>query len=77
MNPYVLCMGKNGSLTLKLDISKAYNRVKWAFLKSIMVKMGFPEVWIEGVMCFVSTSSFSTKINGKAYGNIIPSRGLQ
>ena len=27
-------------------------------------------------MCCVSTSSFSVKINGKAYGNIIPSRGL-
>ena len=28
-------------------------------------------------MCCVSTSSFSIKINGKAYGNIIPSRGLR
>ena len=38
---------KKGSFALKLDISKAYNRVKWAFLKSIMVKMGFPDVWID------------------------------
>ena len=29
------------------------------------------------MMCCVSTSSFSIKINGKAYGNIIPSRGLR
>ena len=29
------------------------------------------------MMCYVSTSSFSIKINGKAYGNIIPSRGLR
>ena len=69
--------GKKVSLILKLDISKTYGRVEWAFLKSIMVKMGFPEAWIEQVICFVSTSSFSTKINGKAYGNIIPSRRLQ
>ena len=69
--------GKKGSLALKLDISKAYDRVEWAFLKSIMVKMGFPDVWIDRVMCCVSTSFFSIKINGKAYGNIIPSRGLR
>ena len=69
--------GKKGSLALKLDINKAYDRVEWAFLKSIMVKMGFPKIWIERVMCCVSTFSFSVKINGKTYGNIIPSRGLR
>ena len=35
--------GKKGSLVLKLDISKAYDQVKWAFLKSITVKMSFPD----------------------------------
>ena len=69
--------GKTRSLALKLDISKAYDRVEWTFLKRIMVKLGFPNAWIERVMCCVSTSSFSVKINGKAYGNIIPSRGLR
>ena len=33
--------GKKGSLALKLDISKAYDRVKWQFLQKIMEKMGF------------------------------------
>ena len=34
--------GKKGSLALKLDISKTYNKVEWHFLQSIMEKMGFP-----------------------------------
>ena len=68
--------GKKGSLTLKLDVSKAYDRVELKFLKGIMVRLGFPMIWIERVMCYVSTASFSVCINGKAYGNIIPSRGL-
>ena len=38
--------GKKGSLALKLDISKAYVRVEWHFLQSIMEKMGFPVTWI-------------------------------
>ena len=68
--------GKAGSLALNLDISKAYNWVEWTFLKGIMAKLGFSEVWIEQVMCCVSTPSFSICINGKSYSSIKSSRGL-
>ena len=33
---------RQGLVALKLDISKAYDRVEWNFLKCIMQKMGFP-----------------------------------
>ena len=36
--------GKTGTLALKLDVSKAYDRVEWDFLKRIMIKMGFSDV---------------------------------
>ncbi|KAF7151111.1 hypothetical protein RHSIM_Rhsim02G0142900 [Rhododendron simsii] len=35
--------GSNRSVALKLDISKAYDRVEWGFLEAIMRKMGFAE----------------------------------
>lgn len=69
--------GRKGALALKLDTSKAYDRIEWAFLEKIMNKLGFPKAWIERVMSCVSTSSFSVHINGKAYGNIIPTKGLR
>ena len=68
--------GKKGSLALKLDISKAYDWVEWYTLKGIMSKLGLPDMCVERVMSCVTTSSFSVQINGKAYGNIRPSRGL-
>ena len=37
---------KKGSLALKLDISKAYDLVEWAFLQGFMTKLSFPEKWI-------------------------------
>ena len=69
--------GKKESMALKLDISKAYDRVEWLFLKGIMSRLGLPGGWIDRVMSYVTTPSFSVRINGKAYGNISPSRGLQ
>lgn len=30
-----------GFIALKLDISKAYDRVKWVFLEGLMRKIGF------------------------------------
>ena len=33
--------GKKGTFALKLDISKAYDRVEWQFLQRIMEKNGF------------------------------------
>ena len=69
--------GKKGDLALKLDVSKAYDRVQWGFLKGMMLKLGFPEIWVDRVMSCVSTPSFSVRINGKAYGNITPSRGIR
>ena len=69
--------GKKGFLALKLDISKAYDTIEWPFLRGIMSKLDFPEVWINWVMGRVTTPSFSVLLNGKPYGNIQPSRGIR
>ena len=69
-------MVKIGSLALKLDVSKAYDRVEWNFLRQIMLKLGFPRVWVDKVMSCVSSTSFSILINGKPFGMINPTRGL-
>ena len=68
--------GKKWTMALKLDISKAYDRVEWPFLQKIMEKMGFPARWIERVMSCVTTPSFSILVNRKPHGMIHPSRGI-
>ncbi|KAH9778879.1 reverse transcriptase domain-containing protein [Citrus sinensis] len=68
---------RNGLVALKLDISKAYNRVEWEFGKCTMQKLGFSEKWVKLIMNCITTASFSVLINGVAKGLIHPQRGLR
>ena len=69
--------GDNGYMAVKLDMSKAYNRVEWVFIEKVMRRLGFNEKWIEWVMKCITLVSYSILINGEAHGNISPSRGLR
>ena len=69
--------GKVGQMAVKLDISKAYDRVDWNFLKGIMLKMGFNHRWVHLALEIVTTTSYSVLINGQPKGFITQSRGIR
>lgn len=69
--------GPEGYAAIKLDISKAYDRVEWDFLRRMMERMGFTAQWIQIIMRCISTVSYKIKINGDLTETITPERGLQ
>lgn len=62
---------------MKLDISKAYDRVEWIFLEGMMKQMGFDAKWIAFIMECITTVSYFILINGKPSDIINPFRGLR
>ena len=64
-------------MAVKLDISKAYARVEWAFLRKVMLKRGLDEKWVKLAMETICIATYSVLINGEPKGFVTPTRGIK
>ena len=69
--------GKDGACAVKLDMAKAYDGVEWAYLRSILLKLGFHESFVQLIMHCVQTVTFRVRVNGKLSEPFMPSRGIR
>lgn len=69
--------GRKYLMALKLDISKAYNRMEWKFLRVMMDKMSFAVRWVDMIVKCNSLVEYTIIINGRMGIFFWPSRGLR
>ncbi|XP_056694941.1 secreted RxLR effector protein 78-like [Spinacia oleracea] len=62
---------------IKVDMSKAYDRVDWIFLLKVLQAYRFSDKWVQLISQCISTVWFRTLVNGKAYAPFKPKCGLR
>lgn len=64
-------------MAVELDLQKAYDRVSWAFLKSVLSKFGFCDMFVSWILVFVTSISFEVLVNGGKSAQFKLARGLR
>lgn len=68
---------KGGLMLAKIDLSKAYDRLKWSFINMVMIAWGFSYLFRRMIFGRLSSVKYSLQLNGTVVGEIEPSRGLR
>lgn len=68
---------RGGNIVIKLDMSKAYDKLSWAFLTTTLRKMGFSEKTTDLIHNLVGNNWYSIIINGTRHGLFSSSIGIK
>ncbi|XP_026398710.1 uncharacterized protein LOC113294531 [Papaver somniferum] len=68
---------KNGFMAIKLDLSKAFDRLEWPFIIVVFKKLDFSEDWCHIIFLCISIVSYSVLVNGSPRDMFFPSRGIR
>lgn len=52
------------SMMIQLDMSKAFNKISWAYMREVLVAFGFQKDCIRWIMTIISGDFFSILLNG-------------
>jgi hypothetical protein len=64
-------------LFIKLDIAKAFESVRWAYLLEVMEHLGFGQRWRDIILLLWGSTSLRILLNGEVSRPIQHSRGLR
>ncbi|CAL1380641.1 unnamed protein product [Linum trigynum] len=69
--------GRKGGMVVKIDLEKAYDRLRWDFLRDTLIEVGLPSSWIRCIMYCVQQNRMRILWNGELLEAITPSRGVR
>lgn len=69
--------GKKGWMAIKIDLEKAYDRLKWDFVRDTLEDIGIPGNIIQLIWFCMSTSKMRLLWNGEILEEFKPERGIR
>jgi hypothetical protein len=68
---------KKSGVILKIDFEKAYDKVKWAFVKQVLEMKGFSSQWCGCIDTIIQGGHVGIKINNQVSQNFQTKKGLR
>eukprot|EP00253_Pinus_taeda_P030204 PITA_30204 len=74
---HTLHIKKQKGMILKVDLSKAFDRSNWLYLRSLLTHLGFSYPYIKWTMSCITDVNYSVLLNGEATNFFTAERGLR
>lgn len=74
---HTLQIKKQKGMILKIDLSKAFDRANWLYLRLLLTHLGFPYEFIKWTMSCITDVSYNVLLNGEATPFFTSERGLR
>ncbi|XP_021771780.1 uncharacterized protein LOC110735912 [Chenopodium quinoa] len=69
--------GKHGIMAVKIDFEKAYDRLRWSFIRESLLELRLPQSMVDVVMKCVTSTKLSILWNGEPTASFFLSRGIR
>lgn len=69
--------GNKGLMAIKIDFEKAYDRLRWTFIRDTLLQMNIPLLLVNVIMECVTSASLKVLWNGEPSQSFKPSRGIR
>jgi hypothetical protein len=64
-------------MLIKLDLSKAFDRLSWQYMRSVLESFGFSSLWVDWILKLTSSPFFSILVNGTPSRPFCSTRGIR
>lgn len=68
---------KKPGMIMKLDLSKAFDKLSWKYIQKMLLAFGFNATWTRWIMSLISSPCFSVLLNGSPSLPFHSSRGIR
>lgn len=69
--------GVTGSMSIKIDFEKAYDRLRWSFIRHALLELRIPQVMLEVIMHCICSTSLQILWNEEPTESFKPTRGIR
>jgi hypothetical protein len=69
--------GRQGYISIKIDLKKAYDYLRWDFIKISLQDASFPQMMMIFIMKCIKTTSLRALWNGSLSASFTPTGGIR